>query len=240
MWLSNLLKAPEGALPPLKQLLLLRLLGHTPESFFEQRTSSKFSLPVSSTNPFGMTQSKRICPTTPRLTPSHNKVRSTYRKQLLLLRKKHPEATRSQIRLELFSKGYCWLNDHDKDCLYSQLPPPQKWIGKARKIDWYSLDHKLSEKVLLTALNLRNDSSCLKRITRNRIAKNIDQLSSLIKHTQLKQLPLTIKALTEVVESRFDYALRRGSRTLYFSSFQVEESCASALTQTPTAETTLP
>lgn len=208
-WLSNLLKAPKGALPPLKQLLLLRLLGYTPESFFEKCKSAEHFLPASITHLSGMTSSERIRSTKPRPKPSNDKIRSTYRKQLLLIRKQHPEVTRSQIRLKLFSKGYCWLNEYDKDWLFSHLPPPQKWAGRARKVDWNSLDRKFAEKTRQTALKLRNDSSCLKRVTSNCIAKSIDKLGSTIRHTQLKQLPMTKMALAEVVESRFDYALRR-------------------------------
>jgi Tn7-like transposition protein D/TniQ len=211
-WIFCLLKAPNGSLPPLKQLLLIRLLGHSAETFFERSRFAEPFIQAGSVKPFRtapLTPIKRIQSTKHRLTTPQKEILKQFRKQFLSLLRRHPEASRSQIKLVLFPKGYFWLNKHDNDWLQSRLPPPRQWIGGAKIVDWHSLDQKLVEEIQSAVLRLKDDALHLKRITKTLIVKSMNQFNSIIRHSKLKRLPLTTKLLEQVVETRQDYALRR-------------------------------
>lgn len=146
-------------------------------------------------------------------------LRQHYRKRFLDLRKMHPNATRSNFRLQLFPAGYWWLNDNDKDWLQAHLPLAKRWLGKGKTVDREGLDIKFAEEVRRIAALLKSEHRYLKRVTRGGIASNIAKLGTTLKHKHLDKFPLASKALDESVETRFDFALRR----LKFAALQYQQ-----------------
>jgi hypothetical protein len=152
---------------------------------------------------------KHPCSNKKQLSDSVSAKRDLFRAEWLAIRKRYPNAGRKQLNVRLASRQYNWLRKHDKKWLLSQSPPPIKRIGSARVVDWNKRDAQLAKKIYAAALRLRNNAGQPIRITKQAIARNIDEKTSLNYKKALNKLPLTIKALNKVVESRIDFAIRR-------------------------------
>jgi hypothetical protein len=135
--------------------------------------------------------------------------RKSFRKEWLSTRKQHPNALRKQLRKELALRAYGWLYKNDKKWLWSHLPPPYKRVGSARLVNWEDRDAQLSKRVYASALRLRNAPGRPGGITKQAIARDLDEKTSLMYKDALVKLPLTVQILETVVESRVGLAIRR-------------------------------
>jgi hypothetical protein len=89
------------------------------------------------------------------------------------------------------------------------MPLPFKRVGSARQVDWPSRDALLAEEVRIAAAELKKKSDRPIRVTRHAIGRHIDKLDLLTNSKMAKKIPSTVQALTEVVEERVEFVIRR-------------------------------
>jgi hypothetical protein len=122
--------------------------------------------------------------------------------------KTNPNLNRTQIR-ELVKKEYIWLYRHDKDWLSSVMPKRSRKSDGGAYVDWAERDRILVKKVQ-EAVHQLQEINIYKRpekITLKSIARQLESLD-ILRYDEVK-LPLTYKAIKEVIESQDDYRLRR-------------------------------
>lgn len=124
----------------------------------------------------------------------------------LRIRTGSPHALRRTLR-DQHGQLYSWLKANDADWLEAHSPPRFKRTSSARQVDWESRDLQLSALVRQAAIHLTSDSDRPRQITANLIGKHLDKQELLAR--QISKLPLTAKALTEVVETTEQVAVRR-------------------------------
>lgn len=131
-------------------------------------------------------------------------MRNKYRKEIIEIIKKLPENKR--IRSEINNtnkKVYLWLFRHDNEWLQKILPDSR--IGQT-KLDFQTIDQELAIKVTNIALELPKDK--LLRITKLTILNKLERLdkSRVLRH--INNLPITVAALENAIESNDQFALR--------------------------------
>jgi hypothetical protein len=131
------------------------------------------------------------------------------RKRWLTTREENPKATRTQLQQTILPDVYRWLRRHDYVWLKSHMPPPFKRIGSARRVDWPSRDIQYAEEVRISAARLKNEPGHPVRVTKQAIGRDIDRTAVLSNPKLRKNIPLTFKALDEVVETRVEFSIRR-------------------------------
>jgi hypothetical protein len=129
-----------------------------------------------------------------------------YRRQWLLIRRDNPKATRSSLYRK-FPGIYGWLDRNDSQWLKAHLPPLAPSWGTSGRVDWESRDMQLTEAVKSAASCLKNTLGRPIRVTIQTIGREIDQRSIL--HREFDKLPLTAKALSEVLDTDEEYYIRR-------------------------------
>lgn len=147
-----------------------------------------------------------------------------YREQLLSAIRQQPEATRSKLSKSV-RMAYRWLWGYDREWLEQQLPPRRESSWAACQVDWAGRDARL---VRRAAAALKGSSEKPVRVVKREIARYLGEYRQLNSSKCLARLPLTVAALSEAVETRTDFALRRirwaGERLR-------EEKCALTFTQ---------
>lgn len=131
-----------------------------------------------------------------------------YRRELLRVIKKYPSATRTMLQKHLAGRAYNWLNKNDREWLNANKPPPFKRVGSNRKVDWSTRDARLVREVRLTAQRIRNVEGRPVRVTVARIGQELDKTSLLTSRKLFSKIPLTAQALSELVETHLNYAVR--------------------------------
>jgi hypothetical protein len=116
---------------------------------------------------------------------------------------------RTRLQQVSLPEAYRWLKRHDDEWLKSHMPPPYRRIGSARQVDWPSRDVSLAENVRASAAKLKSASGRPVRVTKQAIGRDIDRLALLTSPKLRKKIPLTVKALAEVSETRIEFAFRR-------------------------------
>ncbi|KYC34513.1 hypothetical protein WA1_50760 [Scytonema hofmannii PCC 7110] len=121
---------------------------------------------------------------------------------------KYPEASRTILQ-DKFVVLYRWLQANDSEWLNAHLPPTQRFFkhkGVAR-VDWSNRDLELEIAVRSSASCLKNSTGRPIWLTKTAITKKIGIRKLLSDHQD--KLPLTVKALDELVETQPEYAVRR-------------------------------
>lgn len=138
-----------------------------------------------------------------------NKLES-YRMALLSAMAENPGAGRSLLRVK-FKRIYSWLYTYDYEWLNVLIPSrrSQKESNPQQppRVDWKKRDAQLADLARLTALRLKNTPGRPVQITKQAISRDIGQVTLISKN--LSKLPLTAKALAEVVETAEELAIRR-------------------------------
>lgn len=129
--------------------------------------------------------------------------------KLLDVLKRHPVASRTSLRSKLPPSVYEWLHINDRDWLEAQLPPSRREGRPWLETDMSGHDVKLSLEVRQSAIKLRGAAGRPIRITKTLIGKELNKVRTFLTRKSLDKLPLTSKALTEEVESREAFAVRR-------------------------------
>ncbi|GAX45296.1 Tn7-like transposition protein D [Tolypothrix sp. NIES-4075] len=132
----------------------------------------------------------------------------SYRREWLNAIEEHPSGTRTFL-----SRKYHYLYNHlrayDVEWLKAHLPPPNAYrrVGSARSVDWSSRDAELAIAVRLSARSIKSTLGHPVRVTRGAIGRDLDRKPLLDQY--LHKLPLTAKALAQVVETYEEFAIRR-------------------------------
>jgi len=216
-WLFSLFNGLKNnkAISPLRHLLVVQFLGYTFEALFTLATQSaliSIHLGSHKRHKDSNVRTNEGClysEENPRKINEErlNKIMA-YRNEWRIILRNYPNANRS------FLISYCrrvstFLKRHDNEWLQNNLPPPRrKKPVPVRTVDWVKRDARLAQEVRDAALRLRSTSGRPVRITRLGILKEIG-VPGHNRKKYLAKLPLTIEALSKVVESRTDYAIRR-------------------------------
>jgi hypothetical protein len=127
----------------------------------------------------------------------------------LSVRQQFRDATRSHLLHRIAPATYTYLYKHDQKWLVAHLPPLFRRAGSARQVDWVSRDIKLEKEVRASAIHLKRASGRPIQVTKRAIGRDIDEMSTIRSPNALRKLPLTSQALTEVVETQVQFAIRR-------------------------------
>jgi hypothetical protein len=131
-----------------------------------------------------------------------------YREQLLSAIRRQPEATRSMLSKSV-RIAYRWLWAYDREWLEQQLPPRRERSWAICQVDWAGRDVRLAQEVRRAAAALKGSSEKPVRVVKREIARYLGEYRQLNSSKCLAKLPLTVVALSEAVETRTDFALRR-------------------------------
>lgn len=131
--------------------------------------------------------------------------RAIKRKQFRKALRANPKLRRTQLRI-LFVGHYSWLYQHDRDWLEKHLPV-RGTTRKPTKTHWANKDAKLATAVRVEAERMRSLPGRPAMISRTAITRNLG-ITYFSKNPAAK-LPLTNAALTEVADTRQQFAVRR-------------------------------
>ncbi|HEV2800383.1 MAG TPA: TnsD family Tn7-like transposition protein [Pyrinomonadaceae bacterium] len=134
--------------------------------------------------------------------------RDRYRRELLRVIKKNPSATRSRLDKHLASQPYRWLYKHDREWLEAHQPPPFKRTESSRKVDWATRDAQLAKEVRLAAKQIRSTEGRPVRMTVSVIGRHLDKYALLTHKKLTGKMPLTVQALSELVETYMVFTIR--------------------------------
>jgi hypothetical protein len=119
----------------------------------------------------------------------------------------NPDAGISELRRKL-PTPFSWLRRHDMEWFNNHKPPSKRVFPIKRKpIDWDARDIQISEAVKSSAQQLKSITEYPVQVTINAIGVRTGYLQAIKK--RLDKLPLTAKILSEVVETREDFGIRR-------------------------------
>ncbi|WP_445626608.1 TnsD family Tn7-like transposition protein [Nostoc sp. DSM 114167] len=130
----------------------------------------------------------------------------SYRQQWLSAIKQNPGLGRSAFA-QRFQRIHRWLYQNDLEWLKNNLPATQLETQRMPKLDWENRDIQLADAVRLSGLRLKNSLDKPIRVSVEAIGKELGQTARITK--QIDQLPLTTKALAEVVETMEDFTIRK-------------------------------
>ena len=128
------------------------------------------------------------------------------RKQWLALRRQYPLETRKHLRMHAPA---VWMALYRKDRAWfeSNSPTRQKPVPASSYVDWADRDGSLCRRVGSAAGKLQAYRLPLVRVTFAALARELGAMALLQKHPH--KLPLTVRGIQSVVESREQFALRR-------------------------------
>ncbi len=132
--------------------------------------------------------------------------REAYRATWLAVRQENPAAGVKVLRSKV-PGVYTWLYRNDSPWLKEHAPSHDKREQPSSRVDWEVRDKQLAESVISSALRITRGSGSPIRVTVSAIGRDIGQLALLQQH--LDKLPLTAEALTDFVETREEFAVRR-------------------------------
>jgi hypothetical protein len=136
----------------------------------------------------------------------NSKFLNTYRKQWLKAVRENPHVGRTGLR-KIIGSAYNWLLEHDKAWFEANSPPRMRPTGPPNLTDWENRDAELATKAKASASLIIGAPGRPVWASRTAIARNVGVLETIHKRGHL--LPLTIKAIAEVAETREAYAIRR-------------------------------
>jgi hypothetical protein len=142
---------------------------------------------------------------------AREKLHQFYRSEWRSAIKGNPRMSRTRLRWEIAPRAYNWLRRHDSAWLKAHMPVPLKAPNNFLKVDWEKRDIQLAEEVRRSAKRVRSFKNKFGRpiqITKQSIAKDIDKRTFLCRK-YLTKLPMTVKALDDVVETTTEFAIRR-------------------------------
>jgi len=129
-----------------------------------------------------------------------------YRTEWLTALKENSDVGRTELA-EKLKRIYSWLYLYDKKWLKAHLPPLKKREKCANQANWQARDSEVAAKVRISAERLKTVPGKPERVTKTAIASDSGYLALIQK--QLDKLPDTAKILTEVAETREEFAIRR-------------------------------
>lgn len=133
---------------------------------------------------------------------------NAYRNEILEILKLNCNITRSAIK-SLNPSLYMYLQKNDREWLELNLPAKKIPIrnNEYRNIDWENRDNEILLNVQNLVYKLINTDELPKKINVHRIGKTLNIYNMLTKNKD--KLPKTFKYLDDVIESRYDYIIRK-------------------------------
>lgn len=160
----------------------------------------------------------------------HSRKLSLNRKKWLSALEHNSTLTHSWLRQNKLYGVYLWLRKYDTKWLNEHMSQPYKRTKPTRTVDWNSLDHLLAGEIKGAVTLLKSASGRPVRITKHALALAIKRVTL---YHNLPKLPITAKILSEVVETREAFAIRRlrwaGD---YFREGQISPSRSSLMRRT--------
>jgi Tn7-like transposition protein D/TniQ protein len=129
-----------------------------------------------------------------------------YRSRWLSGLTQHPKLSLKSLRKKL-PRVYTWLVKNDSDWLRLHRPKAKKRVKVVSGINWRKRDVKLAEMVQAARLRIKSRPGRPVRVTKTAVGKELGQLTLL--RQKIHKLPLTAHTLSNIVESREDFAVRR-------------------------------
>lgn len=129
-----------------------------------------------------------------------------HRQAWLHLRKCYPGEGTKRLR-ERDPKVYTWLYRHDREWLDQHKPTHEITRPPTTRIDWAERDVSLAAKVREAATEITCREGAPIQVSIAEIGRTLGCLSLLQKY--LDKLPHTRDALSTIVESQYDFAIRR-------------------------------
>lgn len=139
--------------------------------------------------------------------------REKYRDKILEVIAKNPNMGRSQIYKCIPAECY-WLWKHDREWMNDTLPSKQKSSGgdgwKYIMVDWMERDKEYLKRLQNEYERLIKDAN-ISKITKTKLAGLLGkrEMSIILDKKNANKLPNTIKFLTEVTETPYQYLLRK-------------------------------
>ncbi|MBU7006890.1 TnsD family transposase [Phosphitispora fastidiosa] len=125
--------------------------------------------------------------------------------QWLQLQDKNPNSSKTQLR-NVDPALYTWLYRHARKWLENNSPKKQASPTVNKRVDWKQRDSELVKEIFVAVTGLLSAKKPV-HINISRIGKEIGKLALLEKH--LEKLPLTAAYLSQVVETREQFQIRR-------------------------------
>ncbi|PSB34402.1 TnsD family Tn7-like transposition protein [Stenomitos frigidus] len=129
-----------------------------------------------------------------------------YRREWLTARQVYPEAGRTALKKQ-FQRVYTWLYRNDREWLEAHLPPRMAKSPPPVRVDWEHRDIELADAARQAAIQLQTRPGKPTQITIAAVGRQLGQLALIQRH--LDKLPVTAQVLSELVETREAFALRR-------------------------------
>ncbi|NTW98865.1 MAG: hypothetical protein HGB35_02840 [Geobacteraceae bacterium] len=137
----------------------------------------------------------------------HEEVVQEYRAKWLMITKENPGLSTNQLRKKDkdIGKIYNWLYEYDKEWFRNNFPKPERGYGEAI---WKARDEEAVRLIRRVSEEIRAQQPPV-RVTRERIARQLDPPWTSLLISEISQLPLADKELSIVFETMDDYILRK-------------------------------
>jgi len=166
---------------------------------------------------------KELKPLTPATQLKGEAVSAAWENKRLRCRSKWLSAMKQGRKITLkalrgkLPREYAWLLQYDSEWLDGHKPCPQRRNLPASSVDWKRRDAEYAAAVRAEASRLREVPGRPVRVTRTAIGRALGAVTLL--RQKIHKMPLTAQVLSNVVETREQYAVRRVCRAadLYWS-----------------------
>jgi hypothetical protein len=128
------------------------------------------------------------------------------RSKWLSAMRRRREITLKALRVKL-PREYAWLQHNDSEWLAIHKPSPQRRNPSTASVDWKRRDAEHAAAVRVAASRLKENPGRPIQVTRTAIGRTLGAITLL--QQKLHKMPLTAQALSSVIETREQYAVRR-------------------------------
>lgn len=185
---------------------IAKLLGTNIHTIKRQAARLNLVFPRSGTKSFATNLTPKAKKHLSQKYSKHDKRRVINRKKWLDILKSHPAVTHSWLRQNRLYSVYQWLRKHDDGWLKEHSAQPFVRAVQPRTTDWQRRDAQLAGKIRDAVEQIKSSNKRPVRVTRSAIANLIEKGLWLYNSSKL---PLTAKILSELVETREAFAVRR-------------------------------
>ena len=131
-----------------------------------------------------------------------------YHQHWLDVQAQYPAMGRTALR-QMAPAVWAWLYRYDREWLMDHQPPAAPTLRPERisRVDWAQRDRDCADQVPAIVTRLKQQQDSVVRVTAKAIFRELGYSSWFERHSD--KLPLTVQAISAVVEDRMAFALRR-------------------------------